>query len=59
MAVPISEVPFFDGMSGEDLAEIMLVTRTRAFVSGEQVLAKTMTQMACMSYCRARFGFTS
>jgi len=40
MAVPISEVPFFDGMSGEDLAEIMLVTRTRAFVSGEQVFGE-------------------
>ncbi|NCZ75259.1 MAG: hypothetical protein EBX65_07200, partial [Betaproteobacteria bacterium] len=37
MAVPISEVPFFDGMSGEDLAEIMLLTRTKTFAAGQQV----------------------
>ena len=37
MAVPISEVPFFSGMSGEDLAEIMLLTRAMAFSAGQQV----------------------
>lgn len=37
MAVPISEVPFFAGMSGEDLAEIMLLTRTKKFAAGQQV----------------------
>jgi len=37
MSVPISAVPFFSGLSGEDLTEIMLQTRSRQFVAGEQV----------------------
>lgn len=37
MSVPISAVPFFAGLSGEDLTEIMLQTRSRKFTSGQQV----------------------
>ena len=37
MAVPISQVPFFDGMSGEDLAQLMLLTKTKKYAAGEQV----------------------
>jgi len=37
MAVPISEVPFFAGMSGDDLAQLMLLTRSKKYAAGEQV----------------------
>jgi len=37
MSVPISAVPFFAGLSGEDLTEIMLQTRGRKFNAGDQV----------------------
>jgi len=37
MSVPISAVPFFAGLSGDDLTEIMLQTRSRKFAAGQQV----------------------
>ncbi|MEY3706872.1 MAG: hypothetical protein RL585_1429 [Pseudomonadota bacterium] len=37
MSSAISSVPFFAGMSDEDLAEIMLLTRSKKFLAGQQV----------------------
>lgn len=37
MSVPISAVPFFTGLTGPDLTEIMLQTRSRKYVEGQLV----------------------